>query len=225
LEKIEIKLYTLIHTKTHMNAYKKTNKMDEVELASRIAQVHEQADATEWMDRRLKYEDPLQYFKIPNKTEYVNKLIEQVRTGQSKGTCMSENFRLFAITLQRILTENNGKELATDAKFVRIRFYMRYEEKEDPSVHFFVLVKINNLWYVRDYSNNIQTQQELCSWLRDHHAYARGLYACSHLPFKKKGDGLLCNNDDENYRPLNLNLYTIHNRIVLNMRGLWGMKK
>jgi len=29
LEKIEIKLYTLIHTKTHMNAYKKTNKMDE----------------------------------------------------------------------------------------------------------------------------------------------------------------------------------------------------
>ena len=207
-----------------MNAYKKTNKMDEAELAIRIARIQKQADETELRDFLLKQEDPLQYFKIHNKTEYVSKLIEQVRTGQSKGTCKSENFALFATTLQRILKEKNGKELATDAKFVHIKFFMRHEEKEDPSNHFFVLVKINNLWYVRDYSNNIQTQQEFVGWLRDHPTYVRGTYACSHLPVIKKGDQHICHNRKENYRPINLDLYCDHNQIVLTLRGLWEEK-
>jgi len=166
----------------------------------------------------LKQQDPNQYYRIVNKKRYIENLTNQVKTGSATGNCLRENMAVFALALQRILI---GTEPATEAKYFHYQYGDERRGKEYTGNHMAVMVKINNIWYVRCHSNNVETQRELNGWFED-----RCLFQIkgdpAYLPITKTTKGFNIEfNGVENLIPFKINPYFNHNQIVLTARNEW----
>ena len=162
------------------------------------------------------HEDPIQYFKITNKKKYVDDLVQQAKDGKARGTCLRENLVLFASTFQDIL-EGDEKWNATDAKFIHYNYINPNQPKAEGN-HFMMIVKINNIWYVRDHSNNVNEQRLLHGYLSDRSAFKMG--TTSYLPIQTDGrKSSVHYRGVERMKPLDLTLYIRHNIIVMASRA------
>jgi len=96
--------------------------------------------------------------------------------------------------------------------------YINPFQAEREGNHFALLVKINNIWYVRDHSNNVQEQRILQEYFSDRSNFKMG--KSSVLPLKKDGRKLAVHyRGVENMNPLDLTLYVRHNIIVMASRA------
>ena len=192
------------------------SKMNAIE--ERIKVVKKQANEAPLRNATLKQQDPNQYYKISNKKEYIEGMELQIKTGVARGNCLRENLATFAFTLQGIM---NGKDRATEAKFIHWEYGDPRRGAEYTGNHMALMVKINNVWYIRSHANNVQEQRELNGYFTD-----RRLFKIkgnpSYLPLTKTEKGFQVSfNGVENLTPFKLNHYFAHNRIVLTARNEW----
>ena len=90
--------------------------------------------------------------------------------------------------------------------------------------HIYVLLKINNVWYVRDKSNCVDCQMELNNWVL--RRIQAGAMPCEfyEVPWKlleDDGKSVTTSYDRGNLKAFDYSKYHKHNRIVLRMRGEW----
>ena len=194
------------------------NKSNITNMEERIKVVKKQANEAEGRNYALKQQDANQYYKISNKKEYIKSIINQLKTGVATGNCLRENMALFAFTLQGIM---KGNERATEAKYIHWEYGDERRGAEYTGNHMAVMVKINNVWYIRSHANYVEEQRELNGYFTD-----RRLFKIkgnpSYLPITKTEKGFQVSfNGVENLTPFKLNHYFAHNRIVLTARNEW----
>ena len=194
------------------------NKSNITNMEERIKVVKKQANEAPLRNAALKQQDPNQYYKISNKKEYIESIINQIKTGVATGNCLRENLATFAFTIQGIM---NGKDRATEAKYIHWEYGDERRGAEYTGNHMAVMVKINNVWYIRSHANNVQEQRELNGYFED-----RPLFKIkgnpSYLQETKTEKGFQVSFTGlANLKPFKLNPYFNHNKIVLTARNEW----
>ena len=197
---------------------KNNNKSNITNMEERIKRVKKQANEAEARHATLKQQDPNQYYNISNKKQYIKHITNQIKTGVATGNCLSENMALFAFTLQRIM---RGNDEATEAKYIHYEYGDERRGAEYTGHHMAVMVKINNVWYIRSHANHVEEQRELNGYFQD-----RRLFKIKgnpyYLPITKTEQGLNVSFTGlANLTPFKLNPYFYHNKIVLTARNEW----
>ena len=194
------------------------NKSNITNMEERIKALKDHCEQAEARHATLKEQDPNQYYNISNKKEYIKRITNQIKTGVATGNCLRENMALFAFTLQRIM---KGNEQATEAKYIHYEYGDERRGAEYTGNHMAVMVKINNVWYIRSHANNVQEQRELNGYFEDRHLFKiKG--NPYYLPITKTEQGFQVSfNGVESLKPFELNPYFNHNKIVLNARNEW----
>ena len=165
-------------------------------------------------------EDPNQYYRIVNKKQYIKNITNQIKTGEANGNCMKENLYLLTKIIVAIKTQNKT-ETATEAKYFHYQYGDERNGKEYIGNHMAVMVKINNVWYVRSHANCIEEQRELNSYFTDR-CHFKLIANPSYLPYNMEGNKISLYFDDvKNLIPFKINPYFNHNKIVLTARNEW----
>jgi len=168
----------------------------------------------------LNKEDPNQYYRIVNKKKYIKNITHQIKTGEANGNCMKENLYLLGDIIVGIKTQNKT-ETATEAKYFHYQYGDERNGKEYIGNHMAVMVKINNVWYVRCHSNCIEQQRELNGWFQDRRHF-KLIGKPSYLPYSMEGNQITLHLDGvEKFIPFKINPYFNHNKIVLTARNEW----
>ena len=183
----------------------------------RINAIYRQANDSEKRNKRYQEEDPLQYYRITDKNAYIKKLKNQVRTGKATGNCKRDHLLAYSKLLMGMMDNNNGLE---DIKFLYFEYNNPNAGDYHKGHHYTILVKINNIWYVRDDTNYIQEQRNLYEYFNDRDSM-------NLLKFKEKiilvtkneGKNFQIDFDEYRERDFPIMTYCYHNIIVKNLRG------
>lgn len=187
----------------------------------RINAIKKQANDSERRNEKYKKEDRNQYYRITDKEAYIKQLIHQVKTGKATGDCKKDH--LFAYS-KLLADKMSGDTALEDIKLLYYEYHNPNAGENHWAVHYTILVKINNIWYVRDDTNYIQEQRCLYEYFSDRECMDL-------LTFKEKF--MIVSKYEEVNGKINMEVkyvegkdknfpimtYCYHNMIVKNMRG------